>query len=143
MNEKDNFVIEVLDKEHSKRVKDYFLELGLGGCNTHHFIADKLYKYRYYGYINGKFNNYSIDEVTDNKAKIVTLLEQRIRDLVELEGKILRQIIIEEVPEIDWFLVWDNGSLKPNIVCKDMESAFENAIPIPKEFNEFINENFK
>lgn len=71
--EHNNTVIEVLTKEHGKEVISYFKSLGIdtngreGKCNREY-----KYTYRYYGLINGKFDNYGLLDC-DCNVKIITL----------------------------------------------------------------------
>ena len=69
-----NQVIEALDREHGKKVIDYWKSRGV---NTLHMngdcTRDGKYDIRYYGVINGKFSNYTLEEVKAYNAKIIEL----------------------------------------------------------------------
>ncbi len=69
-----NTVIEVLDLDHGQKVKELFEKHGVS-VGTFGFNATKSggAKERYYGVVNGKFNNNNLEYVTSNGAKIVTL----------------------------------------------------------------------
>lgn len=57
-------------------------------------------------------------------------------------GKQIASIEVIDIPKVDWFLVWDTGSLKPTISC-DEESSWENKVRLPEEFSNFINFNYE
>ena len=69
-----NKVIEVLNREHGKRVIEYWKSKGVdtwvlqGDCNR-----DGGYKKRYYGVINGNFDFISIEDVRKYNAEIIKL----------------------------------------------------------------------
>ena len=69
-----NQVIEVLNKEHGKKVIEYWRSKGVdtwvlqGDCNR-----DGGYKKRYYGVINGNFDFISIEDVRKYNAEIIEL----------------------------------------------------------------------
>jgi hypothetical protein len=73
-----NQVIEVLNIEHGKRVIEYWKSRGFdtrdftGGCTKEDYNI-----YRYYGVINGKFNNYSSEYVNEYNAEIITLPDEK------------------------------------------------------------------
>ena len=69
-----NQVIEVLNREHGKRVIEYWKSKGVdtwvlqGDCNR-----DGGYKKRYYGVINGNFDFISIEDVRKYNAEIIEI----------------------------------------------------------------------
>jgi hypothetical protein len=73
-----NQVIEVLNKEHGKKVIEYWKSRGVntygvsGGCNK----ADDD-KFRYYGLINNYFSGYSIEYCESFNAEIIELPEEK------------------------------------------------------------------
>ena len=73
----DNFVIECLDLQHGKKIREFFKSKGLHtsrwGFNSCKLTNDRQ---RYYGIIDGKFNNYSDYRITayDN-IEVITLEE--------------------------------------------------------------------
>ena len=66
----NNKVIKVLNKEHGRKVIEFFKQY----CDTCKFIGDSVGDY--YGIINGKFGLLSIDEIP-NYAKIIELPEEK------------------------------------------------------------------
>ena len=70
----NNFVIEVLDREHSKEVIKYFKSLGIDtGSSLGTCTRDENDSCRYYGVRNGYFDNFSIEEVNEFGLKIIEL----------------------------------------------------------------------
>ena len=73
-----NQVIEVLNREHGKKVIEYWKSRGVntygvsGGCNK----ADDD-KFRYYGLINNYFSGYSIEYCESFNAEIIELPEEK------------------------------------------------------------------
>lgn len=86
----NNTVIEVLDLEHGKRVKAFFLRQGVNVAKNFSFIGTKFdnLRARFYGFKNGDFSNW----INHDGLRIATLEE------LELEEK-------GEVREIDYYLV--------------------------------------
>lgn len=72
----NNTVIEVLDREHGKKVIEWWKGQGLdvngydGDCTK-----EAGYSSIYYGIINGRFGNYPIERVNNHNAQIITLPE--------------------------------------------------------------------
>ena len=70
----NNKVIEVLDLEHGKKVKNFFESIGV---NTYNFRFDVTkaggLSPIYYGIVNGVFSNYNIREVLEAGAEIINL----------------------------------------------------------------------
>ena len=70
----ENQVIEVLNKEHGKKVIEYWRTKGVdtgnavGGCTKEGGVAE-----RYYGVIEGSFGGYPIEFVRESNAKIIEL----------------------------------------------------------------------
>ena len=69
-----NEVIEVIDKEHGKKVIEYWKSRGfdVGGFSGNQTREDDS-EFRFYGVINGEFNNYLRKSVCFYKAKIIEL----------------------------------------------------------------------
>ena len=69
-----NQVIEVLDREHGKKVIEYWKSKGF---NTDDFKGNQTREddseFRFYGVINGEFNNYRQKSIYLYKAKIIEL----------------------------------------------------------------------
>lgn len=69
----ENQVIEVLDREHGEKVIEYFKSLGIyRGYREGICSRQKANSTRFYGVINGKFSNYSLNELPNN-THIITL----------------------------------------------------------------------
>ena len=94
-----NQVIEVIDREHGKKVVDYWESKGV---DTSDLLGIRTKKggdiYRYYGVIDGYFNVYSERQVAENNAEIIELP-------IELPK--------EEKPFPRVMLVSDNGDGNP------------------------------
>ena len=73
-----NQVIEVLDREHGKKVIDYWKSKGI---NTSVMMGVRTKKggdlCRYYGVIDGYFSVYSEREAAENNAEIIELPEEK------------------------------------------------------------------
>ena len=69
-----NQVIEVLNKEHGRKVIEYWKSKGIDvrGFSGNQTREDDS-KFRFYGFINGEFNNYRRKSVNLYKAKIIEL----------------------------------------------------------------------
>lgn len=71
-----NQVIEVLDSEHGKKVIQYWKDRGV---DTSDFNGSSTKsdgdEFRYYGVIDGCFDNYCVEYVMDAEAEIITLPE--------------------------------------------------------------------
>lgn len=75
-----NYVIEVLDKEHGKKVKQHFIDLGFDKeVSDYKFYLNRkdLNYNRFYGFKNGHFGNYSANEIGDKENIVHTLPEER------------------------------------------------------------------
>lgn len=73
----ENQVIEVLDKEHGKRVIEYWKSIGvdtLGMSGSQTKKGD--YLWRYYGVIDNCFDVYSGRQAAENNAEIIELPEE-------------------------------------------------------------------
>lgn len=107
-----NQVIEVLDKEHGKKVIEYWKSKGVdtgvleGDCNR----GDG-YKRRYYGVINGNFKFISIDEVHRYNAEIIELPEEnpfpRVM-LVSIYGNSWHKRVVF-MKKCDRYLAWKDA----------------------------------
>ena len=67
----DNKVIKVLDKEHGRKVIEFFKQY----CDTYKLIGDSIGDY--YGIIDGKFDLWSVDSIKRAKAEIIELPEEK------------------------------------------------------------------
>ena len=75
-----NQVIEVLNKEHGKKVIEYWKSRGVdtkglvGDCTKESYLNSEL---RFYGVIDGEFNNYTEENASYCNAEIITLPEEK------------------------------------------------------------------
>ena len=91
---KDNFVIEVLDKEHGKKVIDFFKKIGVDTRELEGTITKRIGGYsRYYGVFNGFFDNWGLYEVTQRGMRIIELPE-KIEDIIRVISPVYAQKII-------------------------------------------------
>ena len=67
----ENKVIKVLDREHGKKVIEFWKKY----CDTRSRVGGAIGDY--YGIINGKFDNWTIDEVRICNAEIIELPEEK------------------------------------------------------------------
>ena len=116
--ELNNIVIEVLDKEHGKKVIDFFKSKGIDTRN----LSGEANKqdndvYRYYGIIGIYFYNYSLNQVNSYNAKIVTLEELMkpantypkvmwVSDYPDFKNKSKRVVFMEKCAK---YLAWANA----------------------------------
>ena len=69
-----NQVIEVLDKEHGKKVIEYWKSKGVDTLSMHGSCTrDRRFDTRYYGVIDGVFGMYTIDDAWNANAEIIEL----------------------------------------------------------------------
>ena len=72
-----NQVIEALDREHGKKVIEYWKSKGVDTCGMLGIGTKKGgYLCRYYGIIDGRFDCYSEREAAENNAEIIELPEE-------------------------------------------------------------------
>lgn len=75
-----NQVIEVLNKEHGKKVIEYWKSRGVdtkgyvGDCTKESFLGSEL---RFYGIIDGRFDKYTKEDVFYYNAEIIELPEEK------------------------------------------------------------------
>ena len=83
-----NQVIEVLTKEHGKKVIEYWKSEGadVRGFAGNQTIEDDS-EFRFYGFINGEFNNYRRKSVYLYKAKIIELPSDFINEFTSEQMK--------------------------------------------------------
>lgn len=116
--ELNNVVIEVLDIEHGKKVIDFFKSKGI---NTHYLTGacnkKQGYDNRFYGIINGIFNQYNEFQISKNNAKIVTLEELTntypkvmwVSDCPNFSTRHKRVVFMEKCGE---YLAWASAETK-------------------------------
>ena len=108
-----NQVIEVLNREHGKRVIEYWKSKGfntkdMNGSNT----REKGIPTRYYGIINGYFHCYSIDYVKENKAEIIELPKEENsfpRVMLVSNGGVAWDKRVVFMKKNDRYLAWNNA----------------------------------
>ena len=83
----NNKVIKVLNKEHGKKVIEFWKQY----CNTFGLVGTDISSY--YGIINGRFNFWNIDEVIKNNAEIIELPEE----------KTYPRVMLVSDYKIDWY----------------------------------------
>ena len=116
-----NKVIEVLNKEHGKKVIEYWKSVGVdtlamrGGCTR-----DRRYNNRYYGVINDGFGSYTIDDVWNANAEIIELPKEekpfpRVM-LVSDDGDFwYKRVVLMQ--KCDRFLAWNNAETIEESEC--------------------------
>lgn len=70
-----NTVVEAINTDHGQKLIEYWKSLGVSTSFKGTNSKVNCFSQRYYGYLNGKFNIYTIQEVNDNKGIIITLEE--------------------------------------------------------------------
>ena len=98
----NNKVIKVLNKEHGRKVIEFFKQY----CNTYKLIGDNIGGY--YGIINGKFDFWSVDSIKRAKAEIIELPEEKTYPRVMLvsldKEKWFKRVVFMEKRGV--FLAW-------------------------------------
>jgi hypothetical protein len=72
----NNTVIEVLDREHGKKVIEWWKKQGVNtnGCAGSE-TRENNSPYRYYGFIGGEFDSHKLSTINEHNAQIITLPE--------------------------------------------------------------------
>ena len=83
----DNTVIKVLNKEHGKKVIEYFRSIGIRTSMYEGTCTEKNDNAHYYGLINDEFRNYSKSDVLAYGVKIIELPEEEF-DMTTDEGRL-------------------------------------------------------
>ena len=118
-----NQVIEVLDREHGKRVIDYWESKGI---DTSDLLGIRTKKagsiFRYYGVIDGRFDCYSERQAAENNAEIIELPEEKTFPRVMLvsddEIKWYKRVVF--MKKRDRFLAWFSAE-----TIEESESIYE------------------
>ena len=100
-----NKVIKVLDREHGKRVIEFWKQY----CDTREFEGVRIGIY--YGIINGKFGIWSIDEIMINNAEIIELPEEKTypRFMMVSDDKMYWKKRVVFMKKRGGFLAWVNA----------------------------------
>lgn len=133
-----NQVIEVLNKEHGKKVIEYWKSIGVntcgvyGGCNK----ADNDL-FRYYGLINNYFSGYSIEYCKDFNAEIIELPEENSFPRVMLvnNGGNKWQKRVVFMKKCDRYLAWNKAETieESESICGQTAWRYAKDIEEPKE----------
>ena len=101
----NNKVIKVLDREHGKKVIEFWKKY----CDTGVSIGDSIGDY--YGIINGRFYFWTIDEIREANAEIIELPKEKTYPrvmLVRNEKKDwAKRVVFME--KNGWFLAWKDA----------------------------------
>ena len=107
-----NQVIEVLNKEHGKKVLEYWKSKGVDTSGMFGIGTKKAgYLCRYYGVIDGCFDCYSERQAAENNAEIIELPEYKPFPrvmLVSYDGEVWYKRVVF-MKKCDMFLSWDNA----------------------------------
>lgn len=115
-----NQVIEVLDKEHGKKVIEYWKSKGIDTSGMLGIGTKKAgYLCRYYGVIDGCFDCYSEREAAENNVEIIELPEEnpfpRVM-LVSDDGDFwCKRVVLMQ--KSDRFLAWNNAETIEESEC--------------------------
>lgn len=116
----NNKVIKVLNKEHGKRVIEFFKQY----CNTRNLTGDSIGDY--YGIIDGKFEVWDIDEIA--KAEIIELPEEKTYPRVMLvsfdNNSWYKRVVFMEKHGV--FLAWGKA--------ETLEEAENITVPVPWKY---------
>ena len=136
-----NQVIEVLNKEHGKKVIEYWESKGVdtkyfvGVCTKESFLGSET---RFYGVIDGKFGNYTEEYVSYCNAEIIELPEEKTYPRVMMvsldEENWFRRVVFME--KCGRYLAWNNAETFEEAE-KEMNLTswyFAKDIEEPKEF---------
>ena len=137
-----NQVIEVLNKEHGRKVIEYWESKGFK--NIHHLqgnaTIDKQADCRYYGIIDGDFDNYTLYKVIESYADIIELPTESHKEekpfprvmLVSDDGiKWYKRVVF--MKKCDMFLAWDNAETIEYAEFTYSVSVWSHAKEIPEK----------
>ena len=115
-----NQVIEVLDREHGKKVIEYWESIGVNTSGMLGTGTKKAgYLWRYYGVIDGCFDCYSEREAAENNAEIIELPEDKPFPRVMLvsdDGDAWYKRVVF-MQKCDRFLAWNNAETVEESEC--------------------------
>ena len=131
-----NQVIEVLNKEHGKKVIEYWKSKGVDTLSMHGSCTrDRRYNTRYYGVINDGFGSYTIDDAWNANAEIIELPEENSFPRVMLvsdDGDDWYKRVVF-MKKCDRFLAWNNAETVEESECVYEATAWRYAKDIPNE----------
>ena len=115
-----NKVIEVLDKEHGKKVIEYWKAKGIDTSGMLGIGTKKAgYSCRYYGVIDGCFDVYSERQAAENNAEIIELPEEnsfpRVMLVSDDGDDWYKRVVFMQ--KCDRFLAWNNAETIENAEC--------------------------
>lgn len=115
-----NQVIEVLDKEHGRKVIDYWKSQGVDTSGMLGIGTKKGgYLCRYYGVIDGCFDCYSEREAAENNAEIIELPEENSFPRVMLVNnggnEWYKRVVF--MKKCDRYLAWNNAETVEESEC--------------------------
>ena len=116
-----NQVIEVLNKEHGKKVIEYWKSKGvdtMGMCGS--FTKEDGEHSCYYGVINDMFDCYTIEFARKHNAEIIELPKEensfpRVMLVSDVGDAWKRRVVFMQ--KCDRFLAWDNAETIENAEC--------------------------
>ena len=136
-----NQVIEVLNKEHGKKVIEYWKSRGVdtkglvGDCTKESYLNSEL---RFYGVIDGEFNNYTEENASYCNAEIIELPEEKTYPRVMMvsdDGKTwLRRVVL--MKKCGRYLAWNSAETfeEAENQVNSVAWRFAKDIEEPKEF---------
>ena len=136
-----NQVIEVLNKEHGKKVIEYWKSRGVdttyfvGVCTKESFLGSET---RFYGVTDGKFDKYTEEDVSYYNAEIIELPEEKTYPRVMMvsfdsENWHKRVVFMKKCGR---YLAWDNAETveEAENQVNSVAWRFAKDIEEPKEF---------
>ena len=132
-----NQVIEVLDKEHGKKVIEYWKSKGVDTSGMLGIGTKKDgYLWHYYGVIGDKFDNYSIEYVHKYNAEIIELPEEeksfpRVMLVSDDGDDWYKRVVFMQ--KCDRFLAWDNAETIENAECTYRVASWHYAKELPEK----------
>ena len=136
-----NQVIEVLNKEHGKKVIEYWKSRGVdtkgyvGDCTKESFLGSEL---RFYGIIDGRFDKYTKEDVFYYNAEVIELPEEKVYPRVMMvsfdsENWFKRVVFMKKCGR---YLAWNNAETVEEAEKEVVSTAwrFAKDIEEPKEF---------
>ena len=129
----ENQVIEVLDKEHGKKVIEYWKSKGIDTSGMLGIGTKKAgYLFRYYGVIDGCFDCYSEREAAENNAEIIKLPEENSFPRVMLvsndECKWRKRVVF--MKKCDRYLAWNKAETieESESICESVTWSYAKEI---------------